>query len=67
MIPFFAGKSRQDGSFQVFKETGRPGPAVALAALALNFFWAQDRKARYCCCLLLYFGIGMIVTGVGGL
>ena len=43
------------------------GPAVALTALALNFFWAQDPKARYCCCLLLYFGIGMIVTGVGGL
>lgn len=38
-----------------------------LAALYLNFFAARTRQARLCCCLMLYFGIGIIVTGVSGI
>lgn len=38
-----------------------------LAALYLNFFSARTRQARLCCCLMLYFGIGIIVTGVSGI
>ena len=43
------------------------GMAVVLAALALDFFAARTRKARLCCSLMLYFGIGIIVTGVAGI
>ena len=43
------------------------GGLAILLSLFLNFFSARTRKARLCCCLLLYFGIGMIVTGVSGI
>lgn len=43
------------------------GITTSLLALWLNFFAARTTKARLCCCLLLYFGLGVIVTGVGGL
>lgn len=42
------------------------GISTTLAALWLNFFAARTTKARLCSCLLLYFGLGIIVTGVGG-
>ena len=43
------------------------GILTILASLYLAFFSARTQKARLCCCLMLYFGIGMIVTGVGGI
>ena len=43
------------------------GSITILLSLFLNFFSARSRKARLCCCLMLYFGIGMIVTGVSGI
>lgn len=41
-------------------------PAILLS-LYLNFRAAQTRQARLCCCLMLYFSIGVIVTGVSGI
>lgn len=43
------------------------GGLACLGALLLNTFAARDTKARLCCCLMLYFGVGIIVTGVAGL
>lgn len=43
------------------------GPLTCLGAILLDIFAARDTKARLCCCLMLYFGIGIIVTGVGGI
>ena len=43
------------------------GLLTVLSALYLNFFAARTRQARLCCCLMLYFGIGIIVTGVSGI
>ena len=43
------------------------GLASVFGALLLNFFAARSRQARLCCCLMLYFGIGIIVTGVSGI
>ena len=43
------------------------GLVTALTALYLNFHAARTRQARLCCCLMLYFGIGIIVTGVSGI
>ena len=43
------------------------GVLTMLVAVVLNFTAARSRKARLCCCLMLYFGIGMIVTGVAGI
>lgn len=43
------------------------GMLTCIGALLLSIFSARDKKARLCCCLLLYFGIGIIVTGVCGL
>ena len=43
------------------------GSLTILLSLYLDFFAARSRQARLCCCLMLYFGIGMIVTGVSGI
>ena len=43
------------------------GLATVLSALYLNYYLAQSKQARLCCCLMLYFGIGIIVTGVSGI
>ena len=43
------------------------GVLLIIASLHLVFHAARTRQARLCCCLLLYFGIGQIVTGVCGL
>ena len=43
------------------------GSLVCIGALLLSAFAARDTKARLCCCLMLYFGIGIIVTGVTGI
>ena len=43
------------------------GLATVLTALVLNYHAARTRQARLCCCLMLYFGIGIIVTGVSGI
>ena len=43
------------------------GTLTCIGALLLSIFSARDRKARLCCCLMLYFGIGIIVTGVCGI
>ena len=43
------------------------GSLVCIGSLLLNLFAARDTKARLCCCLMLYFGIGIIVTGVTGI
>ena len=43
------------------------GTLTCAAAVLLNIFSAKDIKARLCCCLMLYFGIGIIVTGVTGI
>lgn len=43
------------------------GCLAILSALYLNFYAARTRKARLCCCLMLYFAIGIIVTGVSGI
>jgi hypothetical protein len=43
------------------------GIVASLAALCLNYYSARTRKARLCCCLMLYFAIGIIVTGVSGI
>lgn len=43
------------------------GLATVAAALLLYCFAARTRKARLCCCLLLYFGVGIIVTGAAGI
>ncbi|MBR4136691.1 MAG: hypothetical protein IKU03_09870 [Bacteroidales bacterium] len=43
------------------------GLATIAIALALNFFAARTTKARLCCALLAYFGLGILVTGVAGL
>ena len=41
------------------------GGLTCVGALLLDIYSARDRKARLCCCLMLYFGIGMIATGIG--
>ncbi|MBO4489702.1 MAG: hypothetical protein J5741_08640 [Bacteroidales bacterium] len=43
------------------------GLASITVALVLNFFAARTTKARLCCALLAYFGLGILVTGVAGL
>jgi len=43
------------------------GSLTVLTALYLNYFAARTRQARLCCCLMLYFGLGIIVTGVAGI
>ena len=43
------------------------GTLTCLAAILLEIYAARDTKARLCCCLMLYFGIGIIVTGVTGI
>ena len=43
------------------------GTLTCVGALLLNIFAAKDTKARLCSCLMLYFGIGIIVTGVTGI
>ena len=43
------------------------GSLTCVAALLLAFLFARTQKARLCCCLMLYFGIGIIVTGVAGI
>jgi hypothetical protein len=43
------------------------GGLTCLGAILLDIYAARDQKARLCCCLLLYFGIGIIVTGVCGI
>lgn len=43
------------------------GVLTCLGALLLNIYAAKDTKARLCCCLMLYFGIGIIITGVTGI
>ena len=43
------------------------GGLTCAGALLLSRSAARDTKARLCCCLMLYFGIGIIVTGVAGL
>ena len=43
------------------------GSLVCIGALLLSAYAARDTKARLCCCLMLYFGIGIIVTGVAGI
>lgn len=43
------------------------GGLTCTAALLLAHFAARDTKARLCCCLMLYFGLGIIATGVAGL
>lgn len=51
-----------------FKLTGATiGPLSCLAAILLATFSARDNKARLCCSLMLYFGIGIIVTGMTGI
>ena len=43
------------------------GLLVCCAALLMGCFSARTQKARLCCCLMLYFGIGIITTGVAGI
>ena len=43
------------------------GLLTIAVALVLNFFAARTTKARLCCALLAYFGLGILVTGVAGL
>lgn len=51
-----------------FKSAGAVlGGLTCLGALLLNIYSARDTQARLCCCLMLYFGIGIIVTGVTGI
>ena len=51
-----------------FKAAGATlGTLTCVTALIINIFAAKDIKARLCCCLMLYFGIGIIVTGVTGI
>ena len=42
------------------------GLATVFTSLFLFFYSARSRQARQCCCLMLYFGIGILVTGVVG-
>ena len=51
-----------------FRDSGAIlGGLTCIGALLLDIYAARDKKARLCCCLMLYFGIGMIVTGVCGI
>ena len=51
-----------------YKITGAGfGIPTTLLALYLNFRKARSTQEHLCCCLLLYFGIGIIVTGVAGI
>ena len=43
------------------------GILSCLGAILLGVHAARDTKARLCCALMLYFGIGIIVTGVAGI
>ena len=43
------------------------GPLTMAVACFLGLHYARTTKARLCCSLLLYMGLGMMVTGVGGL
>ena len=43
------------------------GVLSSLAALWMSAHVALTRKARLCCCLMFYFGIGIIITGVAGI
>ena len=43
------------------------GSLTCVAAILLGVFSARDTKARLCTSLMLYFGLGIIVTGVAGL
>ena len=51
-----------------FRLTGAViGGVVSIAAVLMGIYAARDTKARLCTSLMLYFGIGIIVTGVAGL
>lgn len=43
------------------------GTVVCATALWLNFRRAESTRQRLLCCLMLYFGIGLIVTGTTGI
>ena len=43
------------------------GALTCAGALLLDFFAARTTKARLCCCLMLYFGLGIILTGFAGI
>ena len=43
------------------------GTLTCISAVLLSVYAARDTKARLCCCLMLYFGIGIIITGVTGI
>lgn len=43
------------------------GILTCLGAILQGVHAARDTKARLCCALMLYFGIGIIVTGVAGI
>ena len=43
------------------------GGLSCLGAILTDIFAARDTKARLCCCLMFYFGIGIIITGVTGM
>ena len=43
------------------------GLLTCLGALLLGRYSARDTKARLCCSLMLYFGLGIIITGVTGI
>ena len=63
--PFVSGLLEEEAWF---KGAGLAiGIVSMLTALYLNFFAARTRQARLCCCLMLYFGMGIILTGVSGI
>ena len=43
------------------------GILTCLGAILFSVHAARDTKARLCCALMFYFGIGIIVTGVAGI
>ena len=68
VFPFLMGVLTGRTELTWFRAAGLVlGLLTVLSALYLNFFAARTRQARLCCCLMLYFGIGIIVTGVSGI
>lgn len=68
MIGTYPLASKVMGETEWFRLSGWVlGSLTIVAALLLNWFAARNRKARLCCSLMLYFGIGIIVTGAAGI
>lgn len=63
--PLVSGMMEEGVWFRLFGAVA--GGLTMVLSLLLWRYGARTQKARLCCILMFYFGLGMIVTGVGGI